>query len=362
MVKPREVSTEIANVLVTPLWEDIGWMSAMDLYLARDADVTTELLDEHLACNGLARDAWERLTFLRSALTPDHRPQLEEALEATQRAGLVELIAWTCDTSKQFTAALKRGDAGKSLQPAIDYASRRFAGEPAVAKKLWSRAKSFATSAKGGKWQMAGEQAWRALFVVDTRESADAMKEMVAATFEYTNFGSKERICAAAAKRARFLKHGTRCVPPLVEAMTESYTNEEITHSAVALRGAAVRKPLEDKWKQYTRYQMDNDPARTALGGLLAIAPKSKAYQDAAKKVLPKLLKEKQNVGWDDVGLVNGLVMGIERGKVRALYPLLEKVAKWKITGSPYDNHGKERAELAAELLRRRARRALDAR
>lgn len=71
-------------------------------------------------------------------------------------------------------------------------------------------------------------------------------------------------------------------------------------------------------------------------------------------------LKEKQLVGMDDVGLVNGIVMGIERGNIRALRPLLEKVAKWTITGSPYDNHGAPRAELAATLVRLRARRVLD--
>lgn len=362
MAKQREVEREIAQVLTTSWWEDIARISIFDVFGVRDADVVDDLTDEHLAVMERKRDDWEQLKFLRASLTPAHRPQLEEALEHTQKPGLVELLAWTCPRRKDFTAALKRADVTKvkALQPAIDYATRRFVDEPGVAAKLWKRAKSFATTAATGKWQSDGEHAWRALYVTDTRESAGAIAEMIAATYVYTNYGTKERLCSAAAKRARALKHASRCKAPLLEAMTESYTNEEITHSAVAIAGASTKKKLEKKWTEYTTYQMDNDPARTALGGLLAVAPKSKTYQDAAKKVLPKLLKEKKDVGMDDVGLVNGIVMGIERGKIRALRPLLDMVAKWKITGSPYDNHGTARAELAATLVRLRARKVLD--
>jgi hypothetical protein len=355
------VSDDIAKVLVLPLWEEIGWISALDFFRTRDADVTREILDEHLACIEIARADWERVERLRAALTPDHRPQLVEALEHTQRAGVVELLAWTCETSKEFAAALRKAEAGKALQPAIDYALRRFAGEPGVAKKLWARAKPFAKTAADGKWKQDGELAWRALFVADVRESADAVKAMLDATWIYTNHGVKQRLCAAAAKRARMVRDKKRCAPPL-EAVTESYTNEEITHSAIAIRGAAIKKHVEAKWKEYTEYQMDNDPARTALGGMLALAPGAKTYQDAAKQALPKMLKARKDVGWEDVGLVNGIVMGIERGRIEALYPLLENVAKWKITGSKYDNHGAARAELAAALVRRRARRVLDER
>lgn len=363
MPPAREVERELAHVLVSPRWEDISWISVLDLFAARDADVTTELLPEHLACVGVPGEDWERLAFLRGALGPAHRPQLEEALEHTQRAGLVELLAWTCKTAKDFAAALRRAEAGKALQPAIDYASRRFVKEPAVAKRLWARAKPFVTTAAPGrgKWQTQGEQAWRALFVTDTRESAEAVAAMVAATFEYTNLPVKERLCSAAAKRARMLKHAARCAPPLVAAMTESYTDEEITHSAVAIRGAAVKARLEDKWREYTTYHMDNNPARTALGGLLAVAPRAKPYQDAAKKVLPKMLADTV-IGWSDVGLINGIVMGIERGRIGALRPLLEKIARWKYAPPRFDSHGTERAVLAAELVRRRARRALDGR
>lgn len=353
---------EIAYTLVAPRWENIGWITNIDLFVARDCDVTTDVLDKHLACAGVTRDDWERVEFLRGALTPAHREQLVEALENTQRAGVVELLAWTCATAKEFASALRRGEAGKSLQPAIDYGSRRFANERAVAKKLLSRAKPFATTAGGGKWQLAGEQAWCALFVSDTAESADAMKAMIASTWVYTNHGVKERLCAASAKRARMLKAKARCAPPLVEAMREDYTIEEITHSAIAIRGAAVKKHVESKWQEYSQYHTDNDPARTALGGMLALTPGSRTYHLAAKRMLPVMLKGKTNVLWSHVGLVNGIVMGIERGRVRALYRLLEDVARWKITGSVYDNHGKERAELAAELVRRRARRTLDER
>ncbi len=360
--KQREVATEIAQVLIQPLWEDIAWISVMDLYAARDHDVTGgEILPEHLACNGIARDDWERVMFLRSALTPEHTDDLIDALEHTQRPGVVELLAWTCGSTKELKAALKKGEAKKELQPAIDYAMRRFVAEPGVSKQLGKRAMPFATSAAGGKWQVANEQAWRALYVCDTRESADVVAEMIETTYVYTNLGVKERISAAAAKRARMLKERKRCAAPLRVAAGESYTGEEFAHSAAVIEPAKTKRILEEKWKEYTEYQMDNHPAQTALGALLALAPTSKVYQNAAKKVLPKMLKERENVGWDDIGRVNGIVMGIERGKIRALHPLLEKVARWKITGSPYDNHGKERAELAAELVRRRARRALDA-
>jgi hypothetical protein len=355
------MDADIAKVLVTPAWEDIDWISVVDLFHARDSDVAPAVLDEQLACVEVKRADWDRVERLRAGLTPAHRPQLVEALEHTQRAGLVELLAWTCETSKEFTAALRKAEVGAALQPTIDYALRRFAHEPPVAKKLWSRARSFAKTAADGKWKLDGALAWRALFVADVRESADAVKAMVDATWIYTNHGPKQRLCAAAAKRARMLRDRKRCAPPL-EAVTESYTNEEITHSAIAINGAAMKKHVEAKWKEYTEYQMDNDPARTALGGMLALAPTAKLYQDAARKVLPKLLKAKKDVSWDDVGLVNGIVMGIERGRVRALYPLLETVAKWKITGSNYDNHGAARAELAAALVRMRARRVLDER
>jgi hypothetical protein len=247
------------------------------------------------------------------------------------------------------------------VQPAIDYAMRRFIREPGVAKKLASRAKSYATSAYGETWNKEGEMAWRALYVSDTPESADVIGTMIKQTYVYTNMGIKERISAAAAKRARMLKKPKPCAKPLLEAAGESYTGEEFTHSAAVIDPAKAKKVIEEKWKEYTAHTLTNNPASVALGGLLALAPKSKAYIDAAKKVLPHMLKEKQNVCWDDVGHVNGIVMGIERGKIRALHPLLEKVVKWKITGSPFDNHGKERSELAAELVRRRAQRALDA-
>jgi hypothetical protein len=357
----NDVAREIANVLVNPLWEDIAWLSVMDYFLARDGDVTTEILDEHLAVTGkVTREDWERIQFLRGAMTPAYRTQIVDALDAAPREGLVELLAFTCETSREFKAALRKAGADKSLQRAIDYGLRRFVDEPAVRAQLWKRAKPYATTAGRGKWNTDGEHAWRALYVTDTREGADAMKVSIAGTWIYTNAPVKERFCWAAAKRVRLMTHGKRALPPLVEAMQESYTGEEITLSAALIGGKAVLPHLEAKWKEYTQYGLDNNPARTALGGLLALAPRTKAYTDAAKKVIPKLMKE-DLLGWDDIGLVNGIVVGIEAGRVKALSPLLEKLAKWKYKAPGYDPHGAERARLAAELVRRRARRALDA-
>lgn len=357
----KDVAREIANVLVNPLWEDIAWLSVMDYFLARDADVTTEILDEHLAVTGkVTRTDWQRIVFLRSAMTPAHRTDIVDALEAAPREGLVELLAFTCETSREFKAALRKAGAGSSLQRAIDYGMRRFCDEPAVRTGLWKRAKSYATSARRGKWLQTGEHAWRALYVTDTRESADAMKEAIAATWEYTNLAVKERLCWASAKRARQLAHGKRALPPLVVAMQESYSHVDVTVSAAVLGGASVQTHLEAKWREYTAHGVHNDPARTALAGLLLLAPRRKAYQDAAKQVIPKMLADRSS-GWDDICKLDGLVHGIAAGRVRGLYPLLEKVARWKYKGPSYDAHGTERAVLAAELLRRRARRALDA-
>ena len=187
MAKQREVEREIAKVLTTSWWEDIARISIFDVLRVRDSDVVDDLTDEHLTVMERKRDDWEQLQFLRASLTPDHRPQLEEAVEHTQKAGVVELLAWTCPRYKDFTAALKRADVTKvkALQPAIDYATRRFVDEPGVAAKLLKRARSFATSAARGKWQTDGEHAWRALFVTNTRESAGAIAEMVAATYVY---------------------------------------------------------------------------------------------------------------------------------------------------------------------------------
>jgi hypothetical protein len=355
------VDREISNVLVNPLWEDIAWLSVMDYFLARDGDVTSEILDEHLAVTKkVTREDWDRIRFLRDAMTPAHRAQIVDALDAAPREGLVELLAFTCETSREFKAALRKAGAGKSLQRAIDYGMRRFVDEPAVRTVLWKRAKPYATTAARGKWNNEGEHAWRALYVTDTREGADAMKESIAGTWIYTNAPLKERFCWAAAKRVRLMTHGKRALPPLVVAMQESYTGEEITLSAAMLGGKAVLKHVEAKWKEYSRYGIDNNPARTALGGLLALAPRTKAYQDAANKVVPKLMKE-DVIGWDDIGLVHGIVVGIEAGRVKTLHPLLEKIAKWKYKPPGYDAHGAERALLAAELVRRRARRTLDA-
>ena len=160
-MKQREVEREIAQILVTPWWEDIARISVLDLFLRRDSDLVDDLLDEHLAVVERKRDDWEQLKFLRASLTPAHRPQLEEALEHTQRAGLVELLAWTCTKQREFTASLKRADANtKALQPAIDYATRRFIGEPGVASKLLKRSDGSNPGHAQRKKRLAGVIGW----------------------------------------------------------------------------------------------------------------------------------------------------------------------------------------------------------
>jgi hypothetical protein len=359
--KAREVASEIAQTLVQKRWEDINWISGLDLMRVRDGDASGgEILDEHLAIADLTRDDVDRLLFLRASLTPEHRPQLVDALEHTQRAGVVELLAWTCSSSKDFKKALKQGEASKKLQPAIDYAMRRFVDEPAVRTQLARTAKPFATSAYRGKWKQEGDGAFRALYAVDVPETADLMREMIAATYEYTNLPLKELYCNAAAKRARFLKAGKRCVEPLLVAAAESYTREELAHSAAVLAAAKARPILEEKWREYTTHTLDNNPANTALGALLALSPKTKRYIDAARKVIPRMLKNDM-MFLDDIGMLNGIVMGIERGRVRALYPQLEKIAAWKRELPAFDSGGPNRAALAKALVKRRAQRALDA-
>ncbi|MEO8698439.1 MAG: hypothetical protein ABI867_00310 [Kofleriaceae bacterium] len=359
---PTTAASELAIALTSPGFHAIVPISGIDLMLVRDADATDAPLDAHLAIAGLARTDWERWSYLRGALSASERVTIANAVAATAHPGYVELLACTCESAREFAAASRRafpkGPPAK-LAGAFDYAARRFIAEPAVAKRLARRAKSYATTAKRGTWDEDGMLAWRALYVSDVREAADALAAMLAAIFEYTNHGPKERVLHATTKRIRSLTHRTRARAAVMVALAASYSGEEVTHTAIALDGAKLRPALEARWRDYTQYQMDNDPARVALGGLLAIAPRVASYHAAARKILPVLMAEHEDITADDLGLINGLVMGIAHGRVKPLYPLLEKLARWKFTGSRFDNHGPLRAEVAGELMRRRARAAI---
>lgn len=358
---PPGVDAELAVVAEAPAWASLEWIVSLEFQRVRDGEVTGgEVLDEHLAVAGARREDWERLEFLRQHLSFEHQPTLIAALAKTGRAGLVELLAWSSRKSSELSAALRAAKAGAKLAPAVDFALRRFVGEPKVASALARSADRYARSAGTRAWKREGEQAWRALFVSDARASGAAVATLLEQTWNFTNDGPRQQLAAAAARRSRSLTHAKACVKPLLAA-TGKGNHPDFVHSAVALAPKQARPLLEARWERYAEYGTNNVHTRLALGGLLALAPATAAYQEAAKAMLPQLLaKYQKDVGWQDVGWVEGLVMGIERGRIRALYPLLERVARWRFTGSVYDQHGPDLALLAGELVRRRARRVLD--
>lgn len=359
----RSVEAELALVLASPAWARIDWIVSLETQRVRDAEVTGgEVLEEHLAVADCSREDWERLSFLRERLRPEHAAPLESALAKAPRAGLVELLGWTARRSSDLATSARRAKLGPRLAPALDFARRRFVGEPAVARALAKTAGRFARTAGEKRWSREGELAWRALYVADTRASGQVVASLLEQTWRFTNDGPREQLAAAAAVRARSLREARACVAPLVAAAREGYL-PEFAVSAAALAPENARRVLEPRWERYGEYGTLNIPVLVSLAGLLVVSPRERGYVEAARKMLPALLaKHRKDVGWDDVGLVSGLVQGIERGRIRELFPLLERVARWRFTGSVYDQYGAAQALLAGALVRRRAQRVLEGR
>jgi hypothetical protein len=353
-----EIQRELDRALESDVVRKAGLgVFGLDCLRMRDGDVLDgELLDEHFALASLEREDVERWQWLRDHVTADHLRDLRNA--GARHPVAIDLVAHACETSKQLASATRsmfpRG-VPDEFAPVLEYALRRFVHEPAVAKRLLKLALRHASKLDGN------DIAWLTLYVGDTRETAQAVAAMLESTRDYTNHGLNERRLYNSAKRARQLAHRKLCRQSLQQAFKPSWVREEVVHSTLAVVGGKVLGPLlEQRWADCTEYSLDNYQARALAGAMLLVAPKSRKHHDAARDIASSLMRSKV-VGFDEVGGVNGIVMGIEGAKIRALRPLLAEIAKWKFKPSEYDNHGPLRAALASELVRRRAKRALTA-
>ncbi len=307
-----------------------------------------------------ARD-WERWQQLRADLVVGHRGPILDALAAGKHPGHVELLAATCASSKQLAKALRaafRGPTPAKLAGAVAYASRRFVDEPSVVAALVRAARPFAVTAARGEWKQGGALAWRALYVTDTAAGADLLATMIDNLHIYTNHPPKQRTFRNTAARVRTHPQRKRCRAAVMNALDDSWVIAPVVQAAVAIGGVAVRRKLEARWREYGEYT-DSDHASIALGGLLGIAPGVRAYHTAANRCVPAFLAKNKRPVVDDVLVVDGIVAGIERGKIRALRPLVAKIAKWKFTPNDYADPSAMQINAATAVMKRRIARVL---
>ena len=98
-----------------------------------------------------------------------------------------------------------------------------------------------------------------------------------------------------------------------------------------------------------------NDCKRSAfLAGLLWLEPGKRAYLDEAKRLLSLFFQKCENVDMEEVAAVDGLLMAVEAKQIKALYPLVKRVAGWKAEGSPY-GMARIHVDVAIALVQRRA-------
>lgn len=349
---------------------DFQWARMFDYLQARDAE---ELAGEphlpiHFEALNTLPDDYDRMMFLRDAVTRDHREPLiallardAKAKKPRGRVGLVvELLARTCRTYPDMLGAMRAAlgkKPPKAVEANVTYAARLFATTREARKRLVRAADAYVDTIRDSP--MAPAHGYDALYALDTPETATLLNRLVVGYEMYTYGDWPWRKVVAALKRARSLKHAKRCVKGLravVEASYHDYGRQEAVMSLLHLEGEKIRPILFEGFEAWRNV----DTKRTSfLAGLLWLEPKSKRWIDEARKAIRRSTKERDGVDMSVVAALRGLLMAIEQKDVRALHPSVATVAKWNATGSAYGTH-RMHVDVAIALAKRRAANILE--